>query len=97
MTTQSLKRQIVPTLKKKGATKIALFGSFARGEENSKSDIDILAKFQRGISLFQLVALQSKLEEKLGRKVDLHTYGCIHPRLKKIILSEQKVIYEKRS
>ena len=97
MTVQSLKRQIVPTLKKKGAIKIAIFGSFARGEETKKSDIDILAKFKNGITLFKLVDLEFELEEKLGRKVDLLTYGGLNPRLKRIILKEQKILYEKRS
>jgi len=37
------------------------------------------------------------LEEKTGRKVDILTYNGINSKLKKIILDEQKVIYEKRS
>jgi predicted nucleotidyltransferase len=41
--------------------------------------------------------LQFALEDKLGQKVDLLTYGSIHPLLKDIILKEQRVIYEKRS
>lgn len=97
MTVQALKKEIVPTLKCQGAVKIAIFGSFATGKEKKTSDIDILVKFKNETTLLQLSSMKLKLEDKLGRKVDLLTYGGINPRLKKIILQEQKIIYEKKS
>ena len=97
MITQDIKRKIVPILKRQGVTKAALFGSIVRGEAGKKSDIDILIEFEGRKSLLDLVRLQFILEEKLGKKVDLLTYGGIHPLLKDIILKEQKIIYEKRS
>lgn len=97
MTIQSIKKQIVPTLKRAGAIKIAVFGSYARGDFNSKSDIDILVKFGKETTLLKLSGVKIKLEEKSGKKIDLLTYGGINPRLKKAILQEQKIIYEKRS
>lgn len=96
MTTQSIKKQIVPILKRQGVTKAALFGSAARGEIKKKSDIDILVKLKKGKSLFDFVGLKLELEEKLDKKVDLVSYGAIKPRLKDIILKDEKVIYEKR-
>jgi len=77
--------------------KAALFGSVVRGEAKKKSDIDILVKLKRGKTLIDLVKLQHLLEDELGQKVDLLTYGSIHPLLKGIILEEQQVIYEKGS
>lgn len=97
MTIQSIKKQVVPTLKRAGAIKIAIFGSYARGDFNKTSDIDILVKFKGGITLLKLSGIKIDLEEKSGKKVDLITYGGINPRLKTAILKEQKVIYEKRS
>jgi len=47
--------------------------------------------------LFDFVELKLELEEKLGKKVDLVTYRAIKPRLKDIILKDEKIIYEKRS
>ncbi len=96
MSIQIIKKQILPTLKREGAIKVAIFGSFARGEEKKSSDIDLLVKFQNQISLLTLSSIKIRLEEKLNRKVDLLTYGCINPRLKESILSEQKIIYEKK-
>ena len=97
MTTQNIKKKIVPILKRQGVTKAALFGSFVRGEAGKKSDIDILVNLKKDKTLLDLVGLKLELEEKLGRKVDVLTYGGIHPLLKDIILNEQKIIYEKRS
>ncbi|OGH64649.1 MAG: hypothetical protein A2821_04320 [Candidatus Magasanikbacteria bacterium RIFCSPHIGHO2_01_FULL_41_23] len=65
--------------------KAHLFGSYARGEATSKSDIDIIIEFKGQKSLFDLVGLRDSLQEKLGRKVDVGTPGSIHPALKKNI------------
>ncbi len=95
MTILHLKKKIVPILKKQGVLKAALFGSFAKGKETKKSDVDLLVKLKKDKSLLDLVELKLKLEESLDRKVDVVTYNSLHPLLKKIILSEQKVIYER--
>lgn len=95
MTTQSIKKQIIPILKRQGITKAALFGSVIRGKAKKTSDIDILIRYKGQKSLMDLVRLQFELEKKLGKKVDLLTYDSIHPLLKNIILNEQKIIYEK--
>jgi predicted nucleotidyltransferase len=84
-------------LKRQGVIKAALFGSAVRGEMKKRSDIDILVKLKKGKSLFDFVGLKLELEEKLGRKVDLVSYGAIKPRLKDIILKDEKIIYEKKS
>ena len=97
MTIQAIKKQIIPILKRQGVVRAALFGSAARGEMKKASDIDILVKLKKGKSLFDFVELKLELEEKLGKKVDLVTYRAIKPRLKDIILKDEKIIYEKRS
>ncbi len=56
-----------------GPERIGLFGSFARGEEHSESDIDILVKFKETISLLDLVKIHNELSLKLGKKIDLVT------------------------
>lgn len=97
MTTQNIKRKIIPILKRQGVTKAAFFGSFARGEEKKNSDVDMLVKFKTNKGLMDIVRMQFELESKIGKKVDLLTYDSIHPLLKKIILNEQKIFYGKRS
>ena len=89
-----IKKKIAPILKSHDVKKAAVFGSFVRGEQNEKSDIDILIEFKNdnNKSLFDLVGLKLDLEEVLERKVDVLTYNSLHPLLKNIILKEQKAI-----
>ena len=94
MTTQSIKKEVTPILKRRGVIKAALFGSVARGESKRNSDIDMLIKIKKNKSLLDIVRLKLELEKKLGRKVDLVEYSAIRPLFKDIILSEQKIIYE---
>ena len=96
MITRIIKRQILSILKYQGVTKAAIFGSFATGEHKRKSDIDLLVTFKRYPSLLDISSLKIKLEKKIGKKFDVITYDSIYPSLKKTILKEQKIIYEKR-
>lgn len=96
MTIQDIKKQIIPTLRREGVLKASIFGSFARGDYNKRSDVDLLIQFGDDKFLLDLVGLKFDLEEKLGRKVDILTYRSVHPLLKEIIMREQKIIYEKR-
>jgi predicted nucleotidyltransferase len=59
---------------------IAVFGSVARGEERSDSDLDFLVEFEPGSSLFDLVRLQEGLRELLGHPVDVVSLGGLLPR-----------------
>lgn len=67
------------TLKKYGVKRVGLFGSFVRGEQKRKSDIDIVVEFAPFFSkdfkgLFDAYrSLSSFLEDLLGRKVDVLT------------------------
>jgi len=68
---------------------IGIFGSYVRGEQNKKSDIDVLVKFYDGATLFEFVGLSNFLEEKLHiKKVDVVCYDTVREKLKKQILSE---------
>lgn len=74
---------------------LKLFGSAARGEETSDSDIDLLVEFEGRKSLFDLIGLELELTEFLGRKVDLLTEPSISPYLRERILASASVIYER--
>ncbi len=84
-----LKQKIVEVLKNKNIKKAGIFGSFARGENNKKSDVDILIELNKEFSLLDLVNLKLELEKFLRKKVDLVEYKTIKPELKKQILSEE--------
>ena len=55
-----------------GVSKIGLFGSFAKGQPDETSDIDIVVEFDRPVG-FQFIELVGYLENLLGRKVDVLT------------------------
>ncbi len=74
--------------KKYKIKEIGIFGSYARGEQKKSSDIDILAKFDRNASLFDLAGAADFLEQKLKTKVDLVSEGGIRAELRSNILRE---------
>jgi hypothetical protein len=94
MTIQQLKEKIEPTLRDNNVSYCAVFGSFARGDFNDKSDIDLLVRFNETPGLFAFCGLQNKLEGQVGRKVDLVTEPALHPMLKENILKDLRVVYE---
>jgi predicted nucleotidyltransferase len=71
-----------------GAYNIRIFGSIARGESNSESDIDLLVSLEKGRSLLDQVAITQDLEDFLGCKVHVLTDGGVHPYLKRRIYAE---------
>ncbi len=89
LTLPEIKSTVVPILKRYNARKAALFGSFARGEATTSSDVDILVDLPSNTSMFILIDLKTELEEKLDRPVDLVTYDTINPRIKDRILKEK--------
>ena len=81
--------QILPYLKKEfKVDNLGIFGSYARQENSSKSDIDLLVTFSEPPSLFQFIELENQLSKKLGIKVDLVMKSAIKPRIKENILNE---------
>lgn len=78
---KSVTQRVKPTL-------LGVFGSYARGEENEKSDLDILIDFDIKVDLLELIGLEQELSELLGIKVDLVTLRSVHASLKPYIESD---------
>ena len=81
--------------------RISVFGSFARGEITSESDIDLLVDLKPSdtrpiLGLFELIRLEHELEEKLGCDVDLITEEGLNPRRKPNIEKDRVVLYEEK-
>ena len=58
-----------------------VFGSVARGEDDEKSDLDLLVDPTERTSLFDLAGLQLELSDLLGVPVDVFTPGALGPRI----------------
>ncbi len=71
-----------------GVKKLYLFGSTARNEATSSSDVDLLVEFDPVPGLFEFIELQQNLESLLGCKVDLGTKRSIKDFMKEEILNE---------
>ena len=67
-----------------GATSLYLFGSVARGEATTRSDLDLFVDYDRNgrFNAFDLVGIKLFLEEELRLPVDLTTRDGLHPMLK---------------
>ncbi len=76
-------------MKKLQVKKIGLFGSFLKGYNTDKSDIDFLVEFNDGEKNFNnFIELAFLLEKLLERKVDLLTKEALNPHMKTNILKE---------
>lgn len=83
-----LEKEKVLLTKNYGVSKIGIFGSFAFGDFSPKSDIDILIERSKNskMSYFDLIDIEDKLSDKLGRKVDIVTKTSLKPYIKNDIL-----------
>jgi hypothetical protein len=76
-------------IKTLGVKKLSLFGSFARGEQNVESDIDLLVEFEPNQKTFDnLIQLAFLLEDLLKRRVELATPESLSPYLQPHIVKE---------
>ncbi len=67
---------------------IGIFGSYSRGEQTKKSDLDILVTFSEPIGVYGFIEVQDFIKKKLGVKVDLVQRGALLPIIKDQVLRE---------
>lgn len=72
---------------------ISVFRSYARGEMNSKSDIDILVDLDDSVSLLDMGGVYMYLKKKWKRNIDLVTKGGLNPVFKPCIEKDRIEIY----
>lgn len=84
-----------PHLRARGVTRLALFGSVLRGEERADSDVDILIDVDPNVkfSILDRAGLMNRLEDLLGRPVEICRRENLKPLLRDRILSEAVDIF----
>lgn len=96
MTTEQMTQLIAEYFKTQPVLKAWLFGSFARGEQTSESDVDILVILDHsqpvGLKFF---GMWSDLEQLLNRKVDLVTEASLADFARNSVEFDKKLIYER--
>ncbi len=87
---EKIKPKIISILKKNHVKRAGIFGSYSRGEQKESSDIDIVVEIEdKNMSLLGFIGLKLRLEETLGKKVDIVEYVALKPLIKNRILKEE--------
>lgn len=89
--------QLIPYFQNQPVKRAYLFGSVARGEQTTDSDIDILVEldYEQGADFYQFLTMQEQLSSLLHRPVDLVSANGLSPFIEPIIDREKQLIYEK--
>ncbi len=80
--------EILEIARARGASRVRVFGSVARGDATDASDIDFLVDLEAGRSLFDLGGLLMDLRDLLGRDVDVATEEGLRPRVAQRVLAD---------
>ena len=98
MSTQNMIDLIADYFKTQPVLKAWLFGSYARGEETSDSDVDVLFVPDRSgkpFTLFTMAKMYQDLKEMLDKEVDLVEEGSLRPYASASAEQDKKLIYER--
>jgi predicted nucleotidyltransferase len=82
------REEILGVVRRYGGCNVRIFGSQARGEATSDSDVGILIDLEPSRILLDIVAIKQDLEDLLGRSVDAVTEAAISPYIRDQVLSE---------
>jgi predicted nucleotidyltransferase len=95
---KGLEEKLAEICQKNDVVFMAIFGSFVRGEQNKRSDVDIVIEFERNSekSLLDLVRIENGLRRVFKRKVDVGILSSVNPYIIEEVKREMRIIYEKR-
>jgi predicted nucleotidyltransferase len=87
-------KQCESEIRQLGVDRLFLFGSVARDEAKSDSDIDLFFDYQRGrFGVFELMEVKERVADLLGRKVDIMTRDSLHKTLRPRIEAESVAVF----
>jgi len=86
---QALRRRLPELRKRYGIRSLGVFGSYVRGEQHGRSDLDVLVEFgDEPLTLLEFIALENELSRLLGVPVDLVEKQTLKPGIGRAILEE---------
>jgi predicted nucleotidyltransferase len=80
-------------LKKLGVRSLELFGSVARNQANSDSDVDLLAELLEPMTLVQFISVKQYIEDLLNCSVDLGTKDTLHELLRETVMKGSVYVF----
>lgn len=92
LSVQDIRDVVARFASERGAKRVSLFGSYARGEQTPESDIDLLLD-KGAIYGLEVIAFQEDLAELLGKRVDVVTTAELTPRLSNRIQRDEVELY----
>ena len=84
---EQYQKLILPVLERYLIKRAAFFGSFAKGTNNSKSDVDLLIEPSKGFTMVEYFELEREISALTKRKVDLVEYSAIKSSIREEVLS----------
>ena len=91
---EEIKEKAIPIAKKYGVKKLSLFGSYARGEADEKSDVDFLIERGKMRGMLKYFAFVYDLEDELKLHVDVVTTGISDKEFLNNIKKDEIFLYE---
>jgi uncharacterized protein len=92
-TIEEIKTIVEPIARKYGVERVYLFGSYARGDSNENSDVDLRVDKGSLKGMFALCGLYTEIEEALQMKVDVLTTGSFEDDFLRKIQNEEVLLY----
>jgi uncharacterized protein len=89
---EALRPEIRSAATECGAREVRIFGSAARGQEGAESDVDFLITLEPGRTLLDITRLESRLEQLLGRPVDVVTEESLREPIRSTALREAVLV-----
>ena len=73
------REQLVALARKHQVAFMAVFGSFARGDADDESDLDLYVRYGRDVGMIDMLRLKHEIEDTLHREVDLIAEEVVQP------------------
>ncbi len=89
-----IQKAVIPIAHSYGVKRLYLFGSYAKGTANEKSDVDLLVEKGKPMSLLKLSGMRQRVQEALNLSVDLVTTSGIEDDFRKEIAGTEILLYE---
>ena len=96
LTKEQIQKTIAAYFAEKPVKRVWLFGSYARGDADEESDVDVLVDIEKDAKLgWDYYIWHEELAEKVQKKVDVVSYGWVNKRIWPYVQKDMQLIYEK--